>query len=506
MMAPQTPTDLPVASVTPAALRPWTPRLRWAVLGLSLAAVALLRLHSFAEPLEGDEATYLLMARLWEDGGRPYLDLWDNKPIGTFIVYRLGLALFGYAEHTPRLLSLGAMLLSTGLVTAMWWRRRLGVLVLVLLVLWPAFTVLVRCHANGANMEVFLLPFILGSVACLQRYLPDRRPGWWWAAAALLAVSLLIKPVTLPFLLPLFAVTPWRQPRAWPRLLLWGAGLAAGITALHLLVYGVCGYGPGFVGRQTLVILGHPAHTLATPGAGTAFPVWPLIRSIVVLPADPALLPVGSLLGAGIVALIMGAGLGNATARLWLWVAAATILAIVLPGSNSAHYYVLALPVLLAGAVALFALSQRAWWRWGVGLSLAAFLGWWTYADYLSRTPNEISHAKYRTWFVVDRAVGQWLLANGHTGQRLFVDGSHATIYFYSGNRPAGRFHCAYALGLGATTPEGFMATLRERPPDLLVLLNPVPVLPGFAEWQAANYEPAGTVGDTPVRIYRRRH
>lgn len=47
------------------------------------------RLVLFGNPLvHGDEEFYLLVADRWQHGALPYVDIWDRKPIGLFLLYR----------------------------------------------------------------------------------------------------------------------------------------------------------------------------------------------------------------------------------------------------------------------------------------------------------------------------------------------------------------------------------------------------------------------------------
>ena len=66
-----------------------------ALLGVALAAVAL-RLGQFGNPLAGlDEQFYLLAGdRMWR-GDLPYVDIWDRKPAGLFLIYAVIRALPG---------------------------------------------------------------------------------------------------------------------------------------------------------------------------------------------------------------------------------------------------------------------------------------------------------------------------------------------------------------------------------------------------------------------------
>ena len=54
---------------------------------LLLAAVAL-RLPDIGNPLvDLDEQMYLLVGRRMWDGAIPYVDIWDRKPVGLFLIY-----------------------------------------------------------------------------------------------------------------------------------------------------------------------------------------------------------------------------------------------------------------------------------------------------------------------------------------------------------------------------------------------------------------------------------
>lgn len=89
-----------------------------------LTAALLLRAPLFGDPLAGyDEQFYLLTgARMWE-GAVPYVDIWDRKPIGLFLIYAFA-AMFGDGVLAYQLLaavSVGA----TGFVIALIVRRHL---------------------------------------------------------------------------------------------------------------------------------------------------------------------------------------------------------------------------------------------------------------------------------------------------------------------------------------------------------------------------------------------
>lgn len=60
------------------------------VFGLIVACAFLLRSATFGNPnLEPDESFYLLVGIKMHDGLLPYVDIWDRKPFGLFIIYYL---------------------------------------------------------------------------------------------------------------------------------------------------------------------------------------------------------------------------------------------------------------------------------------------------------------------------------------------------------------------------------------------------------------------------------
>lgn len=487
-------------------------RLRLGMGLLSLVLVVGLRLHTLAEPLEADEAVYMILAQDWQDGGKPYVTYWENKPIGTFALYRVGIVLFGYNEMTPKILALLAVAASTILLGLILARERLLVAAVGLLAVWPALSVFVDCQANGANMEVFLCPFLLLAYELVQRGRSGGGEKYLAGAFVVLVLSLLIKQVTLPFLLIPFLFLPtavWRRPGA----LLWRLAAAGAFVAVaHVVVYAVCGYSPAHLGRQLVQNAGYAA-------SGEMLPVR-LIKQSLLFPFDPAVRRLWPLVLAG----YAGVGIAvfrrrEADARVDLFFIVAVWLAIALPGVNFAHYYIVAMPILvLAFCRCQRLLATRRWASILLAVAAAAYLGELTWRTYLSRTPTEISLAKYGQggWFLRDRLVGRQLAQAGVTGKRIYVDGSHPGVFFYSGNQPATRHFVIWSIAAGATTSAEIFADLTAAKPEVCVLMNPLPaasvaeparatyfLAPGLESWLGQNYRLTGQVAG--AHIFARR-
>jgi hypothetical protein len=59
-----------------------------------------------------DETYYLVFADRWRNGATPYIDIWDRKPIGLFLIYRLAFLFGDNGIIGYQLLALGAVILT----------------------------------------------------------------------------------------------------------------------------------------------------------------------------------------------------------------------------------------------------------------------------------------------------------------------------------------------------------------------------------------------------------
>jgi hypothetical protein len=313
-----------------------------ATLALLLFAVAIAaRVAQFGNPVvQVDDQFYLLVGDRMLHGALPFVDIWDRKPVGLFLLYA-GIRLLG----------------GSGIIQYQ--------IVATLFVALTAF-VIARIASRGTNAHgaaaagiVYILYLgVFGGeagqspvfynllIACaglsivrvLERPRFDSASFWLGALAMLLVgVSLQIKYSTV-FEGALFGVVLMRAARAggWPLLrigsaaVLW-AGIAACPTALAWLAYVGLGHGTEFVQANFLSILERGSD-------GTGVAIWRLVRMIV------GLLP---LLGAGWLALSIPPARSEVAQRVRLFILAWTasaIIGVLLFGSYFDHY---ALPLLL---------------------------------------------------------------------------------------------------------------------------------------------------------------
>ncbi|HET9630369.1 MAG TPA: hypothetical protein VFP14_12895, partial [Novosphingobium sp.] len=76
---------IPQSIVPFSALRIDRPTVQFCTL---IAASLLLRLATFGDPnLHVDEGFYLLVGQEMHHGAVPYVDIWDRKPLGLFLIY-----------------------------------------------------------------------------------------------------------------------------------------------------------------------------------------------------------------------------------------------------------------------------------------------------------------------------------------------------------------------------------------------------------------------------------
>lgn len=85
-----------------------SPHRRWDLLGYAVAIVY--ALPTLLYPYGRDQALYAYVAWGWTEGHLPYVDSFDQKPPGIYLIYGLTYLLFGVQTWAIRVLELGALL------------------------------------------------------------------------------------------------------------------------------------------------------------------------------------------------------------------------------------------------------------------------------------------------------------------------------------------------------------------------------------------------------------
>ena len=214
-----------------------TQRRTWLIL---LFAALALRLPDLGNPLvDLDEQMYLLVGRRMWDGAIPYVDIWDRKPVGLFLLYAATQALPVDAVVTYQLVAGAAAVGTAGLIAGL--VRRLGAPAGALPAGLTYLVWLALIGGRGGQSPVFYNLLIAAAVMLTWSALAGRRRTGM-AAMLLAGIALQIKPTVVfegAFLGIALLLACWRASRSPVRL----AAAAALYVAVALLptalAYGV---------------------------------------------------------------------------------------------------------------------------------------------------------------------------------------------------------------------------------------------------------------------------
>ncbi|HVJ64049.1 MAG TPA: glycosyltransferase family 39 protein [Bdellovibrionota bacterium] len=213
-------------------------RLRWWVL-LATAVILLARLPSLAPlVLDHDESTYMVMAREWLQGAVLYVDVWDTKPPGIFLVTAFAQTLFGTTVVAFRLFSWSFVALGAWAIFAIL-RRRLGESperAAFWALLYPALLT-TTAMGHAANSELFFSAFTLWGLYwfCEERAMPRFVAGLCYGVA--IVIKLFAAFDVLP--LPLFMLLrlAHRRGEGLRREILQGLGFVLGLVLPALTLW-----------------------------------------------------------------------------------------------------------------------------------------------------------------------------------------------------------------------------------------------------------------------------
>jgi len=348
-------------------VRPTSEKSGWAIAALIVTVVALLaRVRTFGNPVLGfDEQFYLLVGeRMWH-GVLPYVDVFDRKPVGLFLIYAAAACPGGDAFIAYKLLALASVICTALLVFRMarWSAGRPASLVAALLyVLW-----LDLLEGEGGQAPVFYaLPMIAAAAiigGAMRRAGSPRRHGL--AAMLLVGVALQIKYSVvvegIAFGCALI-VAAWRSGERGVRLV----GSTASWIAAALLptlaasaYYAARGHADEFLFANFLSVLGQGRGDAATQAGGAAVMV-------------AILAPLAAILASGWRG--RSAATDASTAFLLAWLGAAVLGVVAYWRFASPHY---AMPILLPMLILLAPVidASRARLRIAQGLAVLAFFG-----------------------------------------------------------------------------------------------------------------------------------
>jgi len=313
-----------------------------------LAVAVLVRAQTFGNPvIEFDEQFYRLVGERMLDGAVPYVDIWDRKPIGNFLIYAFAALVGGKGPIAYQLL---ATLFATGTAFVLYgmarhvagWRGALAAAIFYLL--W-----LNLLQGEGGQSSVFYtLPVCLAARLVLRHLAGPGRGTRVWLRDGAVAMALLGAAIQIKYTVAL-------EGALFGLAMLW-TGRRAGLDMRTLA--GVALLWIGIALAPTLAVWG----AYAAMGHGDT---WLFANVTSILKRDK--LPTGPtiedfLTGIGIILLPLLVALhAIRTARerepaLWffgLW-AATALLAILLLMTFSPHYWIPVMaPILLVAAPVL---------------------------------------------------------------------------------------------------------------------------------------------------------
>lgn len=166
---------------------------RWSSLLLVFVGTSLLlRMATFGHPnIDGDEAFYFLVGQAMHDGAVPYVDIWDRKPVGLFVIFWLiaGISKSVVAYQVAAALFAGATAAVIATIASRWAGLRGALLAgLAYLLLLPLL------WGYGGQAPVFYNLFIATAALLVMDALPALRQGRvpWQAGVAMLICGLAI--------------------------------------------------------------------------------------------------------------------------------------------------------------------------------------------------------------------------------------------------------------------------------------------------------------------------
>jgi hypothetical protein len=198
-------------------------RLVWLLISLGLVLVR--ALPNLNYPIGRDQATYLVIGEGLLHGQRLYLDLWDNKPPGIFLLYALIVKVFGHVMWSVAVVDI-LWLLAVSYLIFRFAEKYAGPATAGVAVVWNAFWHCWAGYWEAGQAETFLVLFVLGGYL-LMRHEESARWPRHIAAGLLFGAAFWLKYNAVAFLpfLVLFPFLDWsgldKVPRRLSLILPW---------------------------------------------------------------------------------------------------------------------------------------------------------------------------------------------------------------------------------------------------------------------------------------------
>ncbi|MEE9371170.1 MAG: hypothetical protein V3W45_06850 [Sedimentisphaerales bacterium] len=162
--------------------------------------IAIMRLHTYEEPVERDIGNHAVIAHEILQGRKLYSDLWDSKPPAIFVTYAVADAIVGYGPGSVYLVGVVAAIITLlgvywagsahGGVPGGLWAAAFWTFICSDLWLW----------ANQPNTEVGMNTCLVWAFALIVRANTKKLQIWrWLVIGGLFAIATLYKPVAITF-------------------------------------------------------------------------------------------------------------------------------------------------------------------------------------------------------------------------------------------------------------------------------------------------------------------
>lgn len=393
-----------------------------------------MRMAFLHEPFDRDEGWYATIAQIILDGGIPYRDAIEQKPPGVFYIYAVAIALFGTTVESIRIFT-AAYSLAT--LIAVYFLARLllnpfsGLFAAAIFAL---FSCAPKLQGSGSNSEVFLVLPILLSTICFVCGHQKQSRRLLAASGFFAGTALMIKTVALPYMLLLIvSAVFFTKGRQSLKNRIENIAIFL-IPPLCLFIFvSAFFYLNGALHEFMYWNISVPYLYLQGKSGVEGSPLMPVLNAL----AHELMLPF--ILSAATTAWLLLAKreLKYILTALFL---PASCVAVLLPGNNFSHYFILLMPFMsvLSGIGMGYLFAQKKFLFWSVTPLLVLLFSNYlrTDFDYFITMPvNQVSMSKFGPVFVDSVAIAHYLKERTNPNDFIFQWGFEPEIYFLSDRR-----------------------------------------------------------------------
>ncbi len=426
----------------------------WILLGLVLAATALVRLRLLDVPLDRDEGEYAYLGQLLLQGVPPYATAYNLKLPGIYGAYAVVLWTFGLSPAGVHLGLLVVNAAGTLLVFALGTRMFDRATGLAAAIVFAGLSLSPRMNGLAGYAEHFVLVPALAGALVLFSAAESRRAGPLFASGLLFGLAFVLKQSGGAFVLFALAYTLVRTVPSFPTGLVRGVvpalALLAGATIPYTVVCALLAATGVFERFWFWTVTYAFRYASAVPIRAAITIFWQQAAFILATSYVPVVLAV-----AGVLVLFRTT---DPRRRAFVMVFAGASVAATAAGLHFRNQYFL----LLVPAVAILAgLAIARLAGLGAGRTFAfprvlvaliaalavAHLFWSERAILLEASPLQVARAVYGlNPFPESIEIARWVRARSQPTDRLAVIGSEPEIYFYAGRPAATGYIYTYAM------------------------------------------------------------